>query len=611
MGIDKADEKYRKRLDDSNSLDLSCAEACARSLAASASLETLKTNPGSAIKACKARGSFDSLALKKAHHSEQTHQQFAPEHALSRSLYDLIERERYEALGANQFVGVRQNLDARTDAIGVESLAGNGADLEWVRRSDSGVSSDSVAAIHVQLQALTALKCRCVFRDDEVGIDDRLAVPEVQHLVSTLNQTHFEQLASMLHDQYAFAGLASLLADRLTARMQAALGVNTELVASGEEPEDILLPSGSADDFELMESGTLEERDGTEESNVAADRQDEAVADASERALDEAPVAGPDPVIQFSGQRKAYEIFTTEFDETGHATQWADTEQLLRWRIELDRHIALHGKLVSRLAKRLQRVLLAQQKRHWQFDLDEGQLDTARLSRIISDPLMSLSFKAESDALFQNTALTLLIDNSRSMLGKPIMTAAVAADILARTLERFGVTVEILGFTTCHLHRGLSTQAWEQQGSPENPGRLNDLRHIIYKAADTPYRLARRNIGLMLDQDILKQNIDGEALSWAYKRLQRRPQQRRILMTLSDGAPVDTSTQGANSGDYLLRHLQSIIHDIEASSSVELMAIGIGHDVSDLYSRAVTVFEARHLGPVMLNQLESLFCQAA
>jgi cobaltochelatase CobT len=330
-----------------------------------------------------------------------------------------------------------------------------------------------------------------------------------------------------------------------------------------------------------------------------------------EQALDEAPIAGPDPTIQVSGDTQPYKVFTTDFDETAHATQWATAEQLAQWRLELDDHIAVHGRLVRRLATRLQRVLLAQQKRHWQFDLEEGQLDSARLSRIISDPLMPLSFKAESEMAFRNTTFTLLIDNSRSMLGKPIMIAAVAADILARTLERCGVTVEILGFTTCHLHGGFSTEAWEQSGSPQNPGRLNDTRHIIYKAADTPYRLARRNMGLMLDRDILKQNIDGEALTWAYQRLRQRPEQRRILMTISDGAPVDTSTLGANAGDYLARHLQSVIDDIESSSAIELMAIGIGHDVSRFYSHAVSVFDARQLGPVMLDQLESLFRQAA
>ena len=329
-----------------------------------------------------------------------------------------------------------------------------------------------------------------------------------------------------------------------------------------------------------------------------------------EQAVDEAPVAGPDPTIVVTGDTQTYRAYTTDFDEVAYASTWADQSALRQWRDELDEHIKIHGRLVRRLASRLQRVLLARQNRHWQFDLEEGHLDSRRLSRIISDPLLPLAFKAESDIAMRDTTITLLIDNSRSMLGRPIMIAAACADILARTLERCGVSVEILGFTTAHLHGGNSTGLWEQQGKPENPGRLNDLRHIVYKSADTPYRSGRRNLGLMLDKDILKQNIDGEALLWAHQRLMKRAERRRILMVISDGAPVDTSTLGANGGDYLARHLHQVVEYIEQAGHVELLAIGIGHDVSRFYQQAVSVFDARQLGPVMLTQLESLFRQA-
>lgn len=583
-------------------MELHSAAGCARSLAASASLNLPDASPNNATASASVnqsrlvRGGYDSLALKKAHHDEALQLKYAPEHPSSRSLFDIMERERYEALGANEYVGVQQNLDARFELSGAELGASSGAPTE------------------AQIQAFTALVCRRAFRENTVTAADSQLVVDDQHVMLTLSESKLLQLTSVLNDQNQFATLAASLADRLSVSLREAESVSVEAAETVDDAEDVLPPDEADEDSEPMELGESEssdEADNSEELNAEGDSQGEATDSLPEQALDEAPVSGPDPTIQVSGDTQPYKVFTTDFDETGHATQWASNEQLAQWRLDLDDHIALHGRLVRRLATRLQRVLLAQQKRHWQFDLEEGQLDSARLSRIISDPLMPLSFKAESDMAFRNTTLTLLIDNSRSMLGKPIMIAAAAADILARTLERCGVTVEILGFTTSQLHGGSSTEAWEQQGSPENPGRLNDLRHIIYKSADTPYRSARRNLGLMLDRDILKQNIDGEALTWAYKRLQKRPEQRRILMTISDGAPVDTSTLGANAGDYLARHLQSVIDDIERSSTVELMAIGIGHDVGRFYSHAVSVFDARQLGPVMLDQLETLFREAA
>jgi len=580
--------------------DSGSAAGCARSLAAKSSLDFLEAESMFGM----TRGQVDSLALKKAHHSEQLQQQFAPDHAISRELFNIIERERYEALGANQYVGVQRNLDARSNPS-----------IEDLTFSDSAVcgSTEKGSVTEEQLQVFTARVCRRAFRTEQSSLGDFKSEINDQYVSSVLSQSTLDQLNAVLEDQRRFAILASSLADRISANLRDTDNFRTDNTATVEEAEESSPPDTleQSDSLELGESETCDDTSDSEELNSEGDVDNNTADELPEQALDEAPIAGPDPTIQISGDTRAYKVFTTDFDETAHASHWASDEQLSQWRIELDDHIAVHGRLVRRLAGRLQRVLLAQQKRHWQFDLEEGVLDPARLSRIISDPLTPLSFKAESEMDFRNTTFTLLIDNSRSMLGKPIMIAAVAADILARTLERCGVSVEILGFTTCHLHGGLSTEVWQQRGSPENPGRLNDTRHIIYKAADTPYRLARRNMGLMLDRDILKQNIDGEALTWAHQRLLKRPEQRRILMTISDGAPVETSTLGANVGDYLVRHLQSVIDDIEASPAGELMAIGIGHDVSRFYSHAVSVFDARQLGPVMLNELESLFSRAA
>jgi cobaltochelatase CobT len=306
-----------------------------------------------------------------------------------------------------------------------------------------------------------------------------------------------------------------------------------------------------------------------------------------------------------------YKVFTEEFDEIVTAEDLCDADELDRLRSFLDKQlVALQG-AVARLANRLQRRLLAQQDRGWDFDLEEGSLDAARLTRIIIDPMHPLTFKQERDTEFRDTVVTLLLDNSGSMRGRPIMVAACCADILARTLERCGVKVEILGFTTRAWKGGHAREAWLNAMKPPAPGRLNDLRHIIYKAADTPGRRARRNLGLMMREGLLKENIDGEALAWAHKRLLARPEQRRILMMISDGAPVDDSTLSVNSGAYLEKHLRQVIHEIETRSPIELLAIGIGHDVTRYYRRAVTITDAEELAGAMTDKLAELFDEDA
>jgi cobaltochelatase CobT len=346
----------------------------------------------------------------------------------------------------------------------------------------------------------------------------------------------------------------------------------------------------------------------TEGETAEQDANDEADAEDVATETDEAP-AGPQQrrAASQSDDRAGYRAFTRANDEEIDADALCDPEELSRLRQQLDQQLQHMHAVVAKLANRLQRRLLAQQTRAWEFDLEEGMLDSARLSRIIVDPLLALTYKRERDTDFRDTVVTLLIDNSGSMRGRPITVAAMCGDILARTLERCSVKVEVLGFTTRAWKGGQSREQWVAAGKPPMPGRLNDLRHIIYKAADTPWRRARKNLGLMLREGLLKENIDGEALLWAYRRLLSRSEHRRILMVISDGAPVDDSTLSVNSGNYLERHLRDVIRDIESRELVELIAIGIGHDVTRYYRRAVTIVDAEELGGTMMRKLAELF----
>ncbi|MEO0910530.1 MAG: cobaltochelatase subunit CobT, partial [Pseudomonadota bacterium] len=356
---------------------------------------------------------------------------------------------------------------------------------------------------------------------------------------------------------------------------------------------------------EEMESEADEEQQGQMEASEAEagddlDDQDQDEENPGETTRPDLPFSDLPPDFD-------YQVFTTAFDEVVSAEELCDEAELERLRAFLDKQLAHLQGVVGRLANRLQRRLMAQQNRGWDFDLEEGYLDTARLTRIITDPMTPLSFKMERDTVFRDTVVTLLLDNSGSMRGRPITVAATCADILARTLERCGVKVEILGFTTKAWKGGQSREQWLKQEKPAGPGRLNDLRHIVYKSADAPWRRARRNLGLMMREGLLKENIDGEALLWAHERLMGRPEQRRILMMISDGAPVDDSTLSVNPGNYLERHLRLVIEDIEVHSPIELLAIGIGHDVTRYYKNAVTIVDAEELAGAITEQLADLF----
>ncbi len=572
----------------------------ARSLAGDASLRIADPDP--ALEQLEQRGRADREALWRRHHHAASHQQQCPQASGAASIYRLLEIERIEALGARTFAGVACNLDGLLE-------------LETSRAGANAGASAAASASDVMGEYL-ATRLRASFRGLPAASHSR-----VEAIDEPLDAALPHLLAS-LDSPTTFARPAAALAR--------ALGV---LVgdASGSEGAG---PGDTEQDAESLIDGTLDE----EASPECTDEQDdehtdgpvekgedereggksEVLEDSDEAARladeskDEPPVLGRDPSA-FSGSddTTAYRVFTRAHDEVCKPSDLADAVSLMRWRSDLDRHIELQGKVVRRLANQLERVLMARQRREWHFDQDEGQLDVRRLTRVLTSPMAPLAFRREAESPFRDTAVTLLIDNSRSMLGRPIKIAAAAADILARTLERCGVSVELLGFTTTELHGGGSTREWEAAGRPADPGRLNDLRHIIYKGADVPYRSARRGLGLMLSRDVLKQNIDGESLLWAHARLLRRTEERRILMVISDGAPVDTSTLAVNPRDYLSRHLRSVITDIERRSSVELIAIGIGHDVSSFYQHAMTVHDARDLGPAMLGELGNLFRNAA
>ena len=415
------------------------------------------------------------------------------------------------------------------------------------------------------------------------------------------------KMPAVVRDQKAFA--------RLTRTMLNHLSLGDENEANAEDDSDGQDTDSQNDDGDDQDSQDQGETGEVEQSDERREDGEQAETEASpEQAEDMSETVEADDDLRpnrnepFAHQENwGYKIYTPQFDEVISAPDLCDAEELARLRNFLDQQLAPMSSVVSRLANKLQRLLLAQQNRHWEFDLEEGMLDTSRLPRIIMDPMYPLSFKREKDTNFRDTVVTLLLDNSGSMRGRPIMIAAMCADILGRTMERCAVKTEILGFTTRAWKGGQSREKWTIDGKPAHPGRLNDLRHIVYKSADEPWRRAKKNLGLMMREGLLKENIDGEALMWAHNRLMARPEQRKILMVISDGAPVDDSTLSVNTGNYLERHLRRVIDDIETKSSIELTAIGIGHDVTRYYRRAVTIVDAEQLGGAMTTQLIFLF----
>ncbi len=545
-----------------------------------------------------ARGEADGAALRLAHHDAKAFSKDLPKGAEAQAVYRALEDARIEAIGALALKGVGDNLAASLD----KSIA--------ERRLDRPESNESAPLAEV---AALLLRQRLTGRPHppsakalmtaRAGDIEALAGDSLNALAATHD----------LHDQKAYS--------RLARKVIRDLNLDDE---GGDEEGD---EQGEGDD----EENARENESSENEDDGAADPADDESGDDSkapdsdagpgdqdiEHAEDDADGALENARIssiraKFDGDTgKRYKTYTTEFDETAEASELCDAEELQRLRRTLDRQLENLHSVVARLANKLQRRLMAQQNRSWIFDLDEGVLDAARLARVVVDPMQPLSFKRERELEFRDTVVTLLIDNSGSMRGRPISIAAICADILARTLERCSVKVEILGFTTRAWKGGQAREKWTADGRPANPGRLNDLRHIVYKAADTPWRRARISLGLMMKEGLLKENIDGEALLWAHTRLLGRSEARRIMMVISDGAPVDDTTSSANGGAYLERHLRDVIAEIEQRSPVELLAIGIGHDVTRYYRRAVTIVDVEQLAGVMVDKLAELFDDAA
>ena len=541
------------------------------------------------------RGEADALALKLRHHDESAHAGRRPTGGAARAAFDAIEQARCEAIGAMQMEGVSANLE--------EAL------VEKCRRQGySRVVEREDAPLAEVLSLLT-----------REAVTGRPPPAEAKHMVDMWRDElmekagdAFERLAENVEDQGAFADvMRRLLRD---------IDMLEDFDSSDDEDGE-----SSEDGDEADQDSEAEAADADSAAAMAAQGEfDESAADATddmsgeegdaemmagmgeEEAGETTPQHRPnfDPTLD---QPRIYAPYTREFDEVVPAEELCDAEELARLRRHLDQQLANLQGVVTRLANRLQRRLMAQQTRSWDFDLEEGLLDSARLARIVANPTHSLSYKQEKSTEFRDTVVTLLIDNSGSMRGRPITVAAMCADILSRTLERCAVKTEVLGFTTRAWKGGQAREKWSAEGKPPSPGRLNDLRHIIYKEADAPLRRARKNLGLMLREGILKENIDGEALLWAHDRLIARSEERRILMVISDGAPVDDSTLSVNPGNYLERHLRDVIKMIEERSPVQLVAIGIGHDVTRYYRRAVTIFDADQLAGAMMEQLAELF----
>jgi len=541
------------------------------------------------------RGVADAAALKLRYHDERIHSRFAPLGPDAARAFDALENARTKALGARALIGVRENLAAALDG----TLRAQGLHA-------------ALKPEHVPVAE--GLHCAALarFLDGDVpppaahvaALWEGAADADMDRILDTMR--------AALADQTAFARAArALLAemdiepeidpapenDHADAESDDSDGAPPDAQQGGGEEGDSSMESAAASSEKADSAGSLVE-DDDESLMMDADGADEPGGPSERRQND--PFAPP-------GMARGYTAYTTAYDEEIAAAELGDEVELARLRQLLDRQLLPLQGVIARLANRLQRRLMAQQLRSWEFDQEEGILDAARLARIVVTPTHSLSFKIEHETDFRDTVVTLLIDNSGSMRGRPITVAALSADILARTLERCGVKVEILGFTTRAWKGGKAREQWERDGRPANPGRLNDLRHIVYKGADTPYRRAKRTLALMLREGILKENIDGEALLWAHQRLMARCERRRILMVISDGAPVDDSTLSANNGIYLERHLRDVIAWIEATSPIQLTAIGIGHDVTRYYRRAVTIVDAEELGGTMLKELTGLF----
>lgn len=544
-----------------------------------------------------ARGFADGFALRLRHHDVVLHNRNAPAPVVARAVFDAVENVRVEALGSRGMAGMRDNLSHALDM-----------------RMRSDPISRAKAKDEVPLSTAVALLLRERLTGEVPPKGTEGGLDLVRDWIESAGGADMDALGLVLDDQTAFATLATKLLEDL-ALIEGDATADDEPDDGEDDGEDESTGDDADTDEDDGGDGQVDQRGEPSEGD---DSDEEGEAEGEERAEDDQAEGGDgeqEGMLPVRPNRPPadltpgfdYKAWTTDFDEVIAADELCDPDELVRLRAYLDQQLLTLQGAVTKLANRLQRRLMAQQSRSWDFDQEEGMLDAARLARVVVSPAHSLSYKIERETEFKDTVVSLLIDNSGSMRGRPISIAAISADIMARTLERCGVKTEILGFTTRAWKGGQAREHWLQAGRPQLPGRLNDLRHIVYKSADAPWRRARTSLGLMMREGLLKENIDGEALLWAHSRLIARPEDRKILMVISDGAPVDDSTLSVNSGSYLEKHLRQVIGWIEGKSPVQLVAIGIGHDVTRYYARAVTIMDADQLGGTMVEQLAGLF----
>ena len=537
----------------------------------------------------KLRAETDSEALKRKFSNIKTYQKNLPKNSSCKLLYDISEKIRYEILGTKILKGISKNL------------RDNYSNKIIMKRKDQLKSKDDVPI--AEAFELYMLKN---FLDIKLNSLSEKILGYWEKDFTSSFEKHLSYLNENIENQENYSSKLS----EILQKMEIFDSENDDEKQDNNENENSNNENNNQDD--QNQARDEQERRQEEESKNGIDGD----YDLNESIMNEQLVdtdsnkQSNEKIVQkmnLNDGNKEYHIYTNKFDEIAKAETLETNEDISKLRKNLDQQLTSFQDLITKLANKLQRQLLAKQNRAWEFDLEEGLLDSSKLTRIIIDPQNSLSFKKEKDLEFKDTVVTLLIDNSGSMRGRPITIAAICADILSRTLERCSVKVEILGFTTKNWKGGKSREEWNQNNKPKNPGRLNDLRHIIYKSADTHWRQSKKNLGLMLKEGLLKENIDGEAISWAFNRLKKRKEERKILMIISDGAPVDDSTLSVNSGDFLEKHLKKTVKFIENKTDIEILAIGIGHDVSRYYNKAIKITDVQELGDVMINQLSDLF----
>ena len=537
----------------------------------------------------KIRAETDSEALKRKFSNNNIYQKNSPSNSSCKLLYNISEKIRYEVLGTKMLKGISRNLK-------------NNYSFKILNKKKDHIKSKE------DVEIAEAFELYMLKNFMEIKLDS-LSEKTLSYWEKDFNNSfknHIKYLSNNLENQDSYNSKFSEILQ------------NMEIFDSEKNEDEKKTEEENKQDENNSNKNESNESSKSEESSQDDSLKEgvDGIDDNNEFRLDEqlldadSESDSSENIIQKSKSGisdKEYKIFTTEFDEIAKAETLENQEEIIKLRKNLDQQLTNFQNLITKLANKLQRQLLAKQNRSWDFDLEEGLLDSSKLPRVIIDPYNSLSFKKEKDLEFKDTVVTLLIDNSGSMRGRPITIAAICADILSRTLERCSVKVEILGFTTKNWKGGKSREDWNKKGKQKFPGRLNDLRHIIYKSADTHWRQSKKNLGLMLKEGLLKENIDGEAITWAFNRLNKRKEERKILMVISDGAPVDDSTLSVNSGDYLEKHLKKIVKFIENNSQIEILAIGIGHDVSRYYQKAIKITDVQELGDVMISQLSGLF----